>query len=278
MKDSPSNLIYLKLGGSLITNKNQQCTPMLPIIKRLAAEISRFYNYNPSTSILIGHGAGSYGHIQAMRHNLLTSAHSPVKWPGVLEVAHAISQLNHILNHELLNVGLRTSVHHPSSTAICHNGDITTLDVDDIKHSIDSNIIPVIHGDICFDEFLGASIVSTELIFAYLSKFLTPTNIYIAGVEEGVYTTFPNGDVIPFISNSSDRTIFDGITNSRSPDVTGGMQSKVNKMLELTYQNPDVKIHIFSALQPNSLIDTLNGTSSKGTIISNDHNYSQSTN
>ena len=107
MKASSSNLIYLKLGGSLITNKNQQCTPMLPIIKQLASEISRFYNYNPSTSILIGHGAGSYGHIQAMRHNLLTSAHSPVKWPGVLEVAHAISQLNHIVNEELLNVGLK---------------------------------------------------------------------------------------------------------------------------------------------------------------------------
>jgi isopentenyl phosphate kinase len=268
MTISSTNLIYLKLGGSLITNKNQQCTPILTTIRRLALEISRFYNRNPRTSILIGHGAGSYGHIQAIRHNILQSAHHPIKWPGVLEVANAISQLNRIVNEELLNVGLKTSVHHPSATAICHNGNIRTLDIDDIKHSVDSNIIPITHGDICFDDVRGASIVSTESIFAYLSQSLTPTNIYIAGVEEGVYTTFPAGHVIPSISHSSDKTIFDGITNSRSPDVTGGMRTKVNKMLELTYQKPEVKIHIFSALQPNSLIETLNGVSTKGTIIS----------
>ena len=268
MNISPTNLIYLKLGGSLITNKNEQCTPILPTIRRLALEISRFYNRNPSTSILIGHGAGSYGHIQAMRHNILQSAHNPIKWPGVLEVANAISQLNRIVNEELLNVGLTTSVHHPSATAICHNGNIRALDIDDIKHSFDSNIIPVTHGDICFDDVRGASIVSTELIFAYLSQSLTPTNIYIAGVEEGVYTTFPTGEVIPFISHSSDKTIFAGITNSKSPDVTGGMRSKVDNMLELTYQKPEIKIHIFSALQPNSLTETLNGVSTNGTIIS----------
>ena len=274
MKTSFDNLIYLKLGGSLITDKHQQCTPRLAIIRRLAVEMSQFYNSSSSTAILIGHGAGSYGHIQVLHHNLLQSADSPVAWPGVLEVAKAISQLNRIVHDELLHAGLKTSLHHPSATAICHNGNLTTLDTTSIKHSLESGIIPIVHGDICFDEIHGASIVSTESIFVYLSKSLTPTNVYIAGVEEGVHTIYPDGDIIPFISNSSNTTIFNGITDSRSPDATGGMRTKVQQMLYLTHQHPKVTVRIFSATEPDSLTETLSGMSSKGTIISDDDTYS----
>ena len=274
MKTTFDRLIYLKLGGSLVTDKDKECTPRIPTIRRLAAEISQFHNTSPRTAILVGHGAGSYGHVQAVRNNLQLRGHNAVSWPGVLEVAKAISQLNRIIHEELLHVGLQTSAYHPSATAVCHNGHLRTLDATSIRHSLDRNIIPLIHGDICFDEIRGASIVSTETIFVYLSKAFTPATIYIAGVDEGVYTTYPDGDIIPVISNSSNTTLFNDITESRSPDVTGGMKSKVQEMLNLINHYPKVTVHIFSATQPESLIDTLNGKPTNGTVISDNHTYS----
>ncbi|MGD8543676.1 MAG: hypothetical protein PVG48_00980, partial [Candidatus Bathyarchaeota archaeon] len=48
----------LKLGGSVITNKEKPLTPNLSAIKRLANEISKA---NVSRLVLV-HGGGSFGH------------------------------------------------------------------------------------------------------------------------------------------------------------------------------------------------------------------------
>ncbi|UCH38405.1 MAG: hypothetical protein JSV76_06030, partial [Candidatus Bathyarchaeota archaeon] len=51
-------LTLLKLGGSVITNKEKPCTPNHSVIMRLAHEIKRA-NITP---LVIVHGGGSFGH------------------------------------------------------------------------------------------------------------------------------------------------------------------------------------------------------------------------
>ena len=77
-----SPLVFLKLGGSLITDKHLADTPRLEVLARLAGEIARALNAQPQFSLLVGHGSGSFGHSAALRHNTRAGAHTPEQWRG----------------------------------------------------------------------------------------------------------------------------------------------------------------------------------------------------
>ena len=57
-----SNIQFLKLGGSLITDKSRPQTARLDVLERLASEIAQAYHKHPDLSLVIGHGSGSFGH------------------------------------------------------------------------------------------------------------------------------------------------------------------------------------------------------------------------
>lgn len=42
------------------------------------------------------------------------------------------------------------------------------------KAALKAKIVPVIHGDVAFDEELGGTVASTEDIFAYLAREMAP--------------------------------------------------------------------------------------------------------
>jgi hypothetical protein len=65
---SPSELLYfLKMGGSLITDKTTPRTPRMEVLNRLAMEIASACAQNPSLHLVVGNGAGSFGHVPARR-------------------------------------------------------------------------------------------------------------------------------------------------------------------------------------------------------------------
>jgi len=53
-------LIFLKLGGSLITNKDLPNTARQLVLNRIAGEISNALQHNKQIKLLIGHGSGSF--------------------------------------------------------------------------------------------------------------------------------------------------------------------------------------------------------------------------
>ena len=57
--------VFLKLGGSLITDKTQKRTPRREVIRRLADEIATERSENSELHLVIGHGSGSFGLIAA---------------------------------------------------------------------------------------------------------------------------------------------------------------------------------------------------------------------
>ena len=61
MKD----LILIKIGGSLITDKTKPYTTRPEVIKRIAKEIKEAVS-EKDVNLIIGHGAGSFGHQSAM--------------------------------------------------------------------------------------------------------------------------------------------------------------------------------------------------------------------
>ena len=65
-----------------------------------------------------------------------------------------------------------------------------------IQTALDNHLVPLIYGDVVFDEQIGGTILSTEELFIDLSKHLVPDVILLAGIEPGVWQNYPAKDII----------------------------------------------------------------------------------
>ena len=61
-------IIFLKLGGSLITDKDKAYTPRLDKLTELALEIKTVLDSTPDLLLILGHGSGSFGHTAAKKY------------------------------------------------------------------------------------------------------------------------------------------------------------------------------------------------------------------
>ena len=87
-----SSLVFLKLGGSLITDKSKPDTPRIAVLERLAKEIRRALTDQPQLSLLIGHGSGSFDQpVKFSRGGANRSETKPLL-AGVGAIARAVAQ------------------------------------------------------------------------------------------------------------------------------------------------------------------------------------------
>ena len=251
-------MIFLKLGGSLITDKSQRETAQIGILQRLAKEISGALRAKPEIQLLIGHGSGSFGHTAAAEFGILDGVKTKEEWRGVREVWAAANRLHRIVMDTLLEAGLPVFSFPPSAFAISNHGEIATLPDEPIRRALKAGQIPMVQGDIVFDRGQGAAILSTEKVMARLAKKLRPQRILLAGIEEGVYERYPARDrVMPEISADQIEDI--QLEGADSTDVTGGMAHKVEQALALAALLPEVEVRIFSGASPGNLQGALLG-------------------
>ena len=262
-------LIFLKLGGSLITDKEKPLTPQRDLIAQASAEIAQAVRENPDLKLLIGHGSGSFGHVIANQFQTQAGGEGERYWDGFAKVWAAARQLNQIVIESFIEVGLRTISFPPSAGVTAANKALESWDISPIRQALSHRLIPVVQGDVIFDTHLGGTIFSTEQIFYHLAKGLKPVRILLAGLDKGVLR---NNDqeqgVIHHITPSNFTAIRPQLSGAETIDVTGGMQSKVEMMLELVQTVPDLEVQIFSGLKPGNIKKALDG-SQIGTLISN---------
>ncbi|MEE9216816.1 MAG: isopentenyl phosphate kinase [Anaerolineales bacterium] len=251
-------MIFLKLGGSLITDKAQRETAQIGILQRLAKEIAEAMRAKPETKLLVGHGSGSFGHAAAVEFGFDGGVKTAEEWRGVREVWAAANRLHRIVMDTFLEAGLPAFSFPPSAIAVSDHGEIAQLADEPIRRALDAGQLPVVQGDIVFDRGQGAAILSTENVLAHLAAELRPERILLAGIEEGVYERYPARDrVMPEIS--ADRAAKIQLEGADSTDVTGGMAHKVEQALALAEAMPEVEVRIFSGASPGNLQGALLG-------------------
>jgi isopentenyl phosphate kinase len=144
---------------------------------------------------------------------------------------------------------------------------VLSWDLAPLRHALQAGVLPVIYGDVVFDQELGATILSTEDLFRALAGPLSPSRILLAGLEAGVWMDFPaRTRLVEQITPDSYHSVRPGVGQAMGADVTGGMQAKVEEMLELVQSVRGLEVCIFSAEEPRSLLESLQGGAS-GTRI-----------
>lgn len=262
--------VFLKLGGSLITDKARPGTPRTEILSRICAEIAQTAEANPDLRLLIGHGSGSFGHVPARKYGTRSGVSTPEGWRGFATVWHQAAQLNQIVVDALRAAGLPVIAFPPSAACLARDGAIESWPVEPLQNALAHRLVPIVFGDVVFDRSRGGTIVSTEDVFAFLTPTLAPERILIAGIEKGVWADYPAcTQLIEKITPGSYAREAGNIQGSAHPDVTGGMNAKVREMLALVQRHPAIEILIFGGDMPGAVASALSGART-GTRLTHD--------
>ena len=262
-----SRLVFLKLGGSLITDKDRPHTPRLEVLQRLAGEIASALAQDQDLRILLGHGSGSFGHVPASKYLTRLGVRSASQWSGFIEVWREAAELNHIVLQALEQASLPAMAFPPSSMVLARQGAVEKWELEPLLQALEHNLLPVVNGDVVFDAVLGGTILSTEDLFAHLAGILRPASLLLAGNEPGVWADFPTrASLLPEITPQSFTQVEPKVSGSESTDVTGGMVVKVRQMISLVQANPGLRISIFSGEVTGNIRRALLGES-LGTLI-----------
>ena len=239
-------ITFLKLGGSLITDKNSPHKARPEVIRRIAEEIRAAWNPNKGP-LLIGHGSGSFGHVPAKKYGTRQGVHTETEWSGFAAVHAEATALNHIVTDILREAGLPVLSFVPMNCIRTENGKVISWNTSEIKNCFDHHLVPLVFGDTVFDCFRGGTILSTEDLFTHLcNESSEPPRILLAGLEEGVWKDFPaNTELVSEISANyiEDNSFIHG---SVFTDVTGGMHEKVRLMQDLIRRDKADSALIFS--------------------------------
>ncbi|MFH1186068.1 MAG: isopentenyl phosphate kinase [Chloroflexota bacterium] len=273
------DMVFLKLGGSLITEKTQRYTPRLHKLLDLATEIRMALAEMPKLRLVLGHGSGSFGHYAVQEHlnaeALRTSARGRPRsdgsfWRGFAEVWYRASELNRYVVDALHEAGLPVVALAPSAATTTSGGAIVSWDLTPLHAALNSGVLPLIFGDIVFDDLQGGKVLSTEALMWHLAHQLKPRRILLAGLETAVWADFPSrSSPIDKITPATFSSIADKIGGSHGADVTGGMRSKVAEMLALVQAVPGLAVQIFSGEIRGNIRKAIAGET-LGTMIASD--------
>ena len=221
-------IIILKLGGSILSDKNIPYSIKWDNLERIAMEIKNALDYyksqNKDIRLIVVHGGGSFGHPVAKKYLKIENNKKVFinMEKGFWDIQKAMRRFNNIVIDTLQSYDIPAVSIQPSSFVVF--GDKMIFDTSAIKEMLKRNLVPTIHGDITVDDKDGYKIISGDDIVPYLANELKADLILYATDVDGVLI---NNKPIKRIDKDNIDEILGYLSGSNSIDVTGGMRYKI---------------------------------------------------
>ena len=259
-------VVLVKLGGSLITDKRRPETARTGVIERLAQEIA-ILGAN-GTRLVLGHGSGSFGHVAAARHGIHEGVETPEQLLGVTETQDRAATLHRLVIGTLRRRGVPAFSLAPSSCLVSAGGAPTELWAEPLLAALRLGMLPVVYGDVVMDRELGASIASTEAVFLAFAERLLASGVIVRrsiwlGETDGIYDT--RGVTIAELRRDTLEEVLDGLEGASGTDVTGGMRHRLETAARLAELG--VESWIVNGLEPGQLARIFEGHCDHGTRV-----------
>lgn len=255
-------MILVKLGGSVITDKSKLRTFRKASCERLARELSPV-----GDDLIIVHGAGSFGHIEAKKHELHKGYRKSSQLEHVAAVQRDVRELNLKVLEALIDEGVRAVSVPPAAAATFRDGALVSFEEAVFRRVVDIGLVPVSFGDVVPDESMGFSICSGDLTMEALARSFRPRLAVFCADVDGVYGSDPKRDrkaeLITRLDASSLRKL--RRTESRSADVTGSIYGKLERMLAMSRHCE--KCMIVNGNVPGRLGKALRGEAVVSTVV-----------
>lgn len=259
-------IILIKIGGSLITDKQKPFTLKKEALEKICNEIH--LAQKTGKLLILGHGGGSFPHFPAKKYKTHLGIQDTSSYRGIAEVADAAARLNRIVVQTLLKKGVNAISIAPSSIFVSKNFTKDSLCTESLVETLRLGLLPVVYGDVILDREKGCTIYSTERVLGYIGLALqkqgfTIEQIIHCGQTNGVYDD--NGNTIPLINAKKMSSIKHCLGGSGGVDVTGGMIHKVEESLDLAKQG--IPGFIIDGIDHGSLSQAIAGIKVLGTRI-----------
>lgn len=228
-------LIVLKLGGSLITDKEKPFILRRNVLEDIGRELREIW----PTPLIIVHGGGSYAHPVAKSYKVSEGYRTPEHLKGFIETAKTVRRLNNEVVEILTNSGF-PCIGIPASTfIITKDGKIETCNLDAFFTALDIGVTPVTCGDAVFDRVLKFTILSGDTIASYLSVRLRAKKIVFALDVDGVYVRDRFTGEVKLAEKLTPGMPIE-VFKTIEEDVTGGIIKKVEEGFEAAEKGVEV--------------------------------------
>ena len=244
-------MILIKLGGSIITNKERPLSARRKAIENILKQIKKIKEPK-----IIVHGGGSYGHYWSVKYDMHTK---PAKYDtrGVTIVKNSMIELNKII----LDIAVKNRINAyclPPTDFMNGNRPIKNkiLTMNDISKS---GLTPITFGDALWFGQKKSYILSGDVIMTTIAKVLKPRlSVFVLNVD-GVYSNLKTKKLI-YDFKKEKPTI-----SINKMDVTGGMTRKIAEAVKISRSG--LNVFFTNGNKPQRITDAVTGKKFEGTLF-----------
>jgi len=260
-------IIILKLGGGLLTDKNKPFSLREDVIDSTIQQI-----IDSGKKIILIHGGGSFGHPLAKKYNISKGLNVSIENQvlGLAETHKAMTKFNNIIINKFMEKNYPALSIQPSTIFLKNARSIATQSLDSIETCLNLGILPILYGDIIFDINGSFSIISGDDIILELCKHIKNYQVLkvIFSMEsDGLYIQEIDDDK-KFLSEI-DIDELDDLKLAdlgQKIDVTGGIRGKINKIKEICKLR--IPVQLINGLNEDAILKALNNQEVISTSIS----------
>jgi isopentenyl phosphate kinase len=216
------SFIVVKLGGSVITNKNEALSPNISNIQLICHELSTALHHDPKLKFFLIHGGGSFGHYYAKKFGISTDI-ARYTSEGIAKTSAGMIELHSMILKEMCDAGVFCETVLPAELVSGENLEISPTGEARIETMFANELFPITFGFVNLVP-RGACIISGDSIALSLSKSLPVSKTIFLMDVDGVYPSFDRkGPIVTELNRKN----FDVSSSLNRFDVTGGIKSKI---------------------------------------------------
>lgn len=236
-------MILIKLGGSIITNKQKPLTPNLPAINKIASQLKKI-----EEPIIVVHGGGSFGHYWSVKYDMHTK---PAKYnkTGVSVVKNSMVELDKIILDSFLKNGLNPYCLPP--TDFIYGNKTDQKKVREIANIAKAGLVPISYGDVMWHGKNKFYILSGDKIMGMLSKILKPRLVIFVLNVDGVFSDMKTKKLLREIKGEKTEI------SEVEMDVTGGMSRKIKEAISISKSG--TKVFFVNGNKPDRIVNAVKG-------------------
>ncbi|MCE2505508.1 MAG: gamma-glutamyl kinase [Nitrosopumilaceae archaeon] len=244
-------MILIKIGGSIITNKEKPLSARRKTIDNLTKSLKKI-----KEPIVIIHGGGSYGHYWSVKYDMHTKERK-YDLRGVAIVKNSMIELNKIILDSFLKNRLNPYCL-PPTDFMTRNKPITKK-VKEVEKISKSGLIPVTFGDALWYGQNKTFILSGDKIMTHFAKILKPKLCIFALNEDGVYSDLKSKKLIHELKGERPSI------SENKMDVTGGMTRKIEEASKIAKMG--MNVFFVNGNKPERIVKAVKNRKFEGTVF-----------
>jgi len=244
-------MILIKLGGSIITNKEKPLSPRKKTINKISKSLKKI-----NEPIIIVHGGGSYGHYWSVKYDMHTKERK-YNSRGVAIVKNSMIELDKIILDSLLQNKLNPYCLPPTDFMTGNKPIIKKIK--EIEKIAKSGLIPVTYGDALWYGQNKTFILSGDKIMTHLAKILKPRLCIFVLNEDGLYSDLKSKELIHELRSEIP------LISENNMDVTGGMTRKVEEAVKISQVG--MNVFFVNGNKPERIVKAIKNRKFEGTLF-----------